>query len=145
VGFWSKAKAAISRIIPRKRARPVEPPPTPPPVAPLQPTHPHREPERTPRSLDGLVDALYAIGVAAGGTHDAANIHELEEALGNPGARTLLRNQLQSTRAWMRGNPGIGNTRWQARAEYMMAHLRDGKSMPHDIDVFFYYHGKKKN
>lgn len=152
MAFWSKVKAAVSRILPRKRAPEVAPPPAAPPappapptVAPLEPTHPHREPERTPRTVDGLIDELYAIGVAAAGSHSVTNLHEHEEAFGKPVTRALLRNQLQATRAWLRGNPGIGNARWEARAQYMADHLREGKSLPSDPDVFFYYHGNKSH
>jgi len=140
MSFWGKARDAIRRIVRGKRAQPA------PGVAPPTPDVP--KPGRTggrhrARSVDQLADDLYELGVASGDSHGAVALHDLTNAMGQSGARTVLRNQVQSTRNWMAGNVEPGRTRWFDREEYMRTHSEN--DIRFDIDVFFWYHAKRKN
>lgn len=133
MSIWGKAKAAVKRLVTRKRREP-EVPPEPPPIPPKRPR----------RSIDDLVDELYDLGVAWGDSHGTVNVHDATEAFGPQGMGVLLRNQIQSTHAWQRGNVEPGRTRWFDRQEWMVNHLRDSKNLPSDGDVFFWYHSKRR-
>lgn len=137
MGFWSKAKDVVRRIVRGKRVAPA------PGVSPPTPDVPKRKGTGggTPHSIDGLVDALYNLGVAAGDTHGTVALHDITNAIGQADTRVVLRNQLQSTRAWLRGNSEPGHTRWENRLQWMHDHAEGEISF--DIDVFFYYHAKR--
>jgi|SRR5882672_5440101 len=141
MSFWGKARDAIRRIVRGKRAQPAPgvTPPTPEPKAPK----PGKVGRPRGKSVDALADDLYTLGVASGDSHGAVALHDLVNAMGQSGARTVLRNQVQSTRNWMAGSVEPGRTRWFDREEYMRTHSENEISF--DIDVFFWYHTKKGN
>jgi hypothetical protein len=135
LSIWSKVAGAVKRIIPRKRRREPEVPPEPP-----------RQPPPPPRTIDTLVDELYALGVATSGSHSVTAIHELTDAVGQRNARSLLRQQVESTQAWIRGNVEPGRSRWFGRDEWMRDHADEigHGTLNIDYDVFFWYHAKRR-
>jgi len=107
------------------------------------------------------VAALHATGVTdqEEGSHSPARIQDLETEVGRANASDLLKEQLESTRAylalarqlgrWPRvGESQPGNERWHERdSKYRSMRGAPGTAktmnLPNWYDKFFFYHGTK--
>lgn len=168
--------SAVKRALDRRRAKRAQPPaaPTPPPAAPtFEPRTPRVPPAARPspaprggehapreRAIMSTIAALHATGVTERNTgddsHSADKIQTLEDELGLAGASEILREQLESTRAYLAlarqlgrhprvGESQPGNERWHERdSKYGRLRRANGSktmSLPNWYDKFFYYHG----
>lgn len=100
-------------------------------------------------SLAAIIAALHRTEVTdrENGSHSGPEVSSLEDAIGNSGAREILREQLESTRAYVRGEVQPGRDRWYARdmrfEGLRRANGNNGLHLPSSYDKFFWYHGKR--
>lgn len=113
-------------------------------------------PSATSQSLLALIRTLKVMGIPDQDSHEPDAIDVLRRDLGLDGAKQLLRMQIESGRAWVRGSIQPGNQRWFTQEE-ILANLgrRDemeranrqlmGDEPFDDVDFrkFFWYHAKR--
>lgn len=159
----SKARAAAQKSVEQARnrvskvfRRPPAPPATPPPPrrpVPSEPV-PKPEPEKiTPPaapSLDELLDAVRATGVASDAnadrfpnSHGMDRIEDLVEDVGRTNAQRLLARQLESSRAYARGSVQPGNARWQEREATLQSMFLGAHAPLDTYEPFFWYHARR--
>jgi hypothetical protein len=76
-------------------------------------------------------------------SHGPRAIADLVSDIGAPNTRRLLSRQVESSRAWMRGNYQPGRRRWQGQDEEMRRYLGDEKFTGTDYSKFFWYHANR--
>lgn len=128
------------------------------PPSPGRPSPGPRSGERAPneRAIMSIISALHATGVTDSESHNGDAIEALQDDLGLAGASEILREQLESTRAYIAlarslgraprvGESQPGNERWHERdSKYAGLKRSNGGStlhIPNWYDKFFFYHG----
>lgn len=159
----SKARAAAQKSAEqaRLRVRKVFKRPAPPPAPPRPPRRPvpsepiPKPPETgvTPPaapSLDELLNAVRATGVASDAnadrfpnSHGMDRIADLVEDVGRGNASRLLARQLEASQAYARGSVAPGRANWDEREQTLQSMFLGAHAPLDTYEPFFWYHARR--
>jgi transcriptional regulator with XRE-family HTH domain len=110
------------------------------------PKHIRPVPAARPKDIIWEIAAqIRETGVNDLSSHEEDSVQDLIDEVGLRQARTILKQQLQSTQRYMAGSIEPGHTRWFQREDKWQRIQRNGEELvfDDDYDKFFWYHGKK--